>query len=96
MKQRRKFARAFRVAAVKKVLEEGLSYGDVADELGIEDTLIESWQHAFETDGTLQATTQVSPSALAELNRLRAEQRQLKMECEILRKANDFLADNKG
>ena len=37
---RRTFTRDFKLAAVKKVLEQGLSYRQVARDLGIRDTYI--------------------------------------------------------
>ena len=57
-KQRRIFSRDYKLAAVKKVLEQGLSYSQVARDLGIRDTLIHNWRRAFEADGTLQARNQ--------------------------------------
>ena len=90
-RQRRVFSREYKLAAVKKVIEQGLSYAEVARDLGIRDTLIHNWRRAFEADGTLQAEVQ-SPSVEAELKRLREENRQLKMERDILKKATAFFA----
>ncbi len=42
-KARRTFSRDYKLAAVKKVLESGLSYCEVARDLGIRDTLIHNW-----------------------------------------------------
>ena len=89
---RRTFSREYKLAAVKKVIEQGLSYCEVARDLGIGDTLIHNWRKAFELDGTLQAEVNQSPSVEAELNRLREENRQLRMEREILKKATAFFA----
>jgi transposase-like protein len=96
MKKRRTFARDYKLAAVKKVLEQGLSYAEVARDLGIRDTLIHNWRKAFEADGTLQAEIDHSPSVEAELKRLREENRQLKMERAILKKATAFFAKENG
>ena len=87
---RRIFSREYKLAAVKKVIEQGLSYCEVARDLGIRDTLIHNWRKALEADGTLQAEVIQSPSVEAELKRLRAECRQLKMERDILKKATAF------
>ncbi len=92
MKKRRKFSRDFKLAAVKKVLEQGLSYSEVARELGVRDTMIHNWRKAFESDGTLKSEIEKSPSVEAELKRLREENRQLKMERDILKKATAFFA----
>ena len=81
--KRRTFARDYKLAAVKKVIEQGLSYSQVARDLGIRDTLIHNWRKAFEADGTLAAEVTQRPSVEAELKRLREENRQLKMERDI-------------
>ena len=96
MESRRKFSREFKLAAVKKVLEQGLSYREVARELGILDTYIHNWRKAFENDGTLEAEVQADNSMEAELKRLREENRQLKMERDILKKATAFFAKENG
>lgn len=91
-RSRRTFARDYKLAAVKKVIEQGLSYSEVARDLGVRDTLIHNWRKAFEADGTLQAEVNQSPSVESELKRLRKENRQLKMERDILKKATAFFA----
>jgi transposase-like protein len=92
MSKRRVFSREYKLAAVKKVVEQGLSYCQVARDLGIRDNLIHNWRAAFEADGTLSAEVQNSPAMEAELKRLREENRQLRMEKEILKKAAAFFA----
>ena len=96
MKKRRTFSRDYKLAAVKKVLEQGLSCAEVARDLGIRDTLVRNWRKAFEADGTVQAEVDQSPSVEAELKRLREENRQLKMERAILKKATAFFAKENG
>ena len=44
---RRTFSPDYKLAAVKKVIEQGLSYAEVAGELGIRDALIHNWRKAF-------------------------------------------------
>lgn len=95
-RKRRTFSRDYKLAAVKKVIEQGLSYTQVARELGIRDNLIHNWRNAFEKDGTLQAEVNQSTSVEAELKRLREENRQLKMERDILKKATAFFAKENG
>ena len=94
--KRRTFSRDFKLAAVKKVVEQGLSCRQVARDLEISDNLIRNWRKAFEADGTLQAEINDSPSVDAELKRLREENRQLKMERDILKKATAFFAKENG
>jgi transposase-like protein len=92
MDKRRKFSREFKLAAVKKVMEQGLSYTVVARDLGVGDNLIRNWKKSFEEDGTLAAEVAGNQSVEAELKRLREENRQLKMERDILKKATAFFA----
>ena len=92
MKRRREFNREYKLAAVKKVILQGMSYCEVARDLGIRDNLIRNWRKKFESDGTLATETQDSTSAEAELKRLRAEVRQLRVERDILKKATAFFA----
>ncbi len=89
--KRRTFSREFKLAAVKKVVEQGLSCNEVARNLEVRDGLIRNWRKAFEADGTLQAEAVASPSVDAELKRLREECRQLKVERDILKKRRPSL-----
>lgn len=92
MEKRRTYSREFKLAAVKKVIEQGLSYSQVANDLGVHDSLIRNWKKTFERDGTLAAEVSSSSSVEEELKRLREENRQLKMERDILKKATAFFA----
>ena len=92
MEKRRVFSREYKLAAVKKIVEQGLSYSQVARDLGIGDSLLHNWRRAFEADGTLKAIAQDGTSAEAEPKRLREENRQLKMERDIFKKATAFFA----
>jgi len=92
MTKRRTFSREFKLAAVKKVIQQGLSHAEVARDLGVRDTLIHGWRKAFEKDGSLDAEMTNDSSIQAELKRLREENRQLKIERDILKKATAFFA----
>ena len=92
MDSRREFSREFKLAAVKKVIEQGLSYCEVARELNIRDTYIHRWKQDFEKDGTLEAEVKQEVSVEEELKRLREENRQLKMERDILKIATAYFA----
>jgi transposase len=92
MDKRRKFGRDFRLAAVKKVIEQGLSYAAVGRDLGVGANLIRNWKKVFEEDGTLETEVANSSSIEAELKRLREQNRQLIMERDILKKATAFFA----
>ena len=92
MSERRKFTREFKLAAVRKVLDQGLTFTEVARDLGISDVLLHNWRKTLQEDGTLKARKDESSSTEAELKRLREEVRQLKMERDILKKATAFFA----
>lgn len=92
--KRRVFDREFKLAAVKKVVVQGLSFTQVARELGIRDTYIHSWKKTFEADGSISSKTEAnaSDSTEEENKRLRDKIRRLEMECEILKKATAYFA----
>ena len=70
-----------------------MSPSEVARDLGIRDNLLHNWRRKFESDGTLAELAGGNASAeAAELKRLREENRQLKMERDILKKATAFFA----
>lgn len=91
MTKRRTFSREYKLAAVKKVVQQGLAASQVARDLGIRDNMIHNWRKAFQDDGTLMLESAGDESSAAELSRLRAENEQLKMEPDILRKRRPSL-----
>ena len=95
MSSRRSYSREFKLAAVRKVVDLGLSYADVGRELSINPSLVSNWRKAFEADGTLTAESQGGATAESELRRLRLEVQQLRMERDILKKATAFFANEK-
>ena len=92
MSQKRSFTREFKLAAVKKVVEQGLTFREVAKDLGISDSAIRAWKRDFQYDGTLEKQPGQNTSIEAELKRLREENRQLKMERDILKKVTALFA----
>lgn len=92
MDKRRVFSREFKLAAVRKVVEQGVAYSTVARDLGVSDSLIRRWKKAFDDEGTVEIEVVGNSSVEAELKRLREENRQLKMERDILKKATAFFA----
>ena len=92
--KRRSYSREFKVQAVKMITEQGMSIREVSRDLGVSDTVIRNWKRklaeegdqAFPGNGRLSADQE-------ELRRLREENRQLRMERDILKKATAFFAD---
>jgi transposase len=87
-KARRPFTAEFKLAAIRLITDPRLSLAAAARRLGIPDNLLRKWKHdheqkgdpAFPGNGNL-------PPEQEERRRLRAENKRLLTECEILKKA---------
>ena len=92
-KQRRTFTREFKAQAVKLITEQGRSVAEVARDLDLSESLLRSWKQARAADGTQAFPGRGNLPALEdELRRLRAENKRLPMERDILKKAMAFFA----
>ena len=81
----------FREEAVRLVREGGKSMGHVAKDLGIADQSLRNWVKQTELDAG-RRTDGLTNEERAELRRLRRENRVLREEREILKKAAAFFA----
>lgn len=79
----------FKQEAVALVTEQGYSVSEASASLGITTKLIYNWKAKFEEQ---QAGNSLNEDERAELKRLRKENKDLKMEKEILKKASAFFA----
>jgi transposase len=92
-KVRRTYTREFKVEAVKLVTEQGYSVAEAARSLGVHETLLRSWKQALQAQGDQAFPGQGNPPAVEEeLRRLRAENKRLLAERDILKKAAAFFA----
>jgi transposase len=92
-KPRRTFTREFKVQAVKLVTEQGYSYAEAARQLGVRENQIRNWKTRFATQGEQAFSGQGNRGTLeAEVHRLRAENKRLLQERDILKKATAFFA----
>jgi transposase len=92
-KTRRTFTPEFKIQAVKLVTEEGKSVAEVARDLDLGESMLRSWKLALATTGVQAFPGHGNPPALEEeLRRLRAENKRLQMERDILKKATAFFA----
>jgi transposase len=92
-KPRRLFTREFKVEAVKLVTEQGRSFAEAAANLGIAENLLRKWKKAIEGEGNQAFPGKGTlPTLEEELRRLRAENKRLQMERDILKKATAFFA----
>ena len=92
-KVRRTYTREFKVEAVKLVTEQGYSVAEAARSLGVHETLLRSWKQALQDKGPDAFPGQGKlPAVEEELRRLRAENKRLLAERDILKKAAAFFA----
>ena len=83
------YSKEFKEEAVALITEQGYSVAEAAKSLGIRTNQLYRWkqeQEALKAGGILNAEDK------AELHRLRKENKQLRMEKEILKKASAFFA----
>jgi len=90
---RRTYTPEFKAEAVKLVTEQDYSVAEAARSLGLNENLIRNWKQALETKGTDAFPGQGQlPAVEDELRRLRAENKRLLAERDILKKAAAFFA----
>jgi transposase len=92
-KARRTFPPEFKAQAVQLVTEQGKSIAEVARDLDLSESLLRSWKTALAASGEQAFPGRGNPPALEEeLRRLRAEDKRLVMERDVLKKATAFFA----
>jgi transposase len=90
---RRKYTDEFKREAVKLVFEQELSVAEAARNLGIHANLLRNWKLRFEAENEGKSITE---DERMEIARLRVENRRLRMERDILKKAAAFFANEKN
>ncbi len=93
MATRQKYTREFKQDAVRLVTEQGYKQTEAARNLGIDRGMLGRWVKEFQEDESeaFRGNGKLS-SEQEELRRLREENRRLKMERDILKKATAFFA----
>jgi transposase len=91
-RHRRAFTREFKDEVVKLVLEEGRSIGSVCRELDLVNSAVRRWVQQAKIDRGAGPRGAVTTVEREELSRLRRENRQLRMERDILKRAAVFFA----
>lgn len=90
-RQRRQFTDEFKTGAIRLVLDEGKTVGAVARELDLTPSALADWVRKAQADRT-KGRTGLTGVEREELMRLRRENRELRMEREVLKKAAAFFA----
>jgi transposase len=88
-RQYKQYTKEFKEEAVALVTAQGYSVPEAAKSLGINQNLLYRWKDKIEEQ---KIGTAISEDERAELKRLRKENKELRMEKEILKKASAFFA----
>ena len=90
---RKKYSEEFKTDAADLVKTAGYSRAEAARRLGISPSILGRWVREAESDDKAREAGQPTEKDLkAEIQRLRAENKRLEMEREILKKAAAFFA----
>ena len=85
----KQYPKAFKEESVALVVEQGYSVPEAAKSLGVAANLLYRWKQQFEDQ---QQGLLLNVNEREELKRLRKENKNLRMEKEILKKASAFFA----
>ena len=91
-RKRRRFTDEFKSRAVKLVLKQGLSVAEAAKDLDLSESSLHLWVKQAKIDSGKGPPGALTTEERMELAKLRKENRVLKEEREILRKAAAFFA----
>ena len=94
MTTRKKYSKEFKLDAISLVLEQEYTKAEAARSLGINPNLIARWIQEHQADDSGQAfrgNGKLTPEQ-AEIRQLKEENRRLRMEKEVLKKATVFFA----
>ena len=89
VRQRRRFDEELKKEAVALVTEQRYSVAKAAEAVGTSENNLRRWKKEFEKEASGE---RLSSDERAELARLRRENKELRMEKEILKKASAFFA----
>jgi len=92
-KKRKNYSKQFKIDAVKLVTEQGYKVSEAARNLGIHHTSLRHWKKQLENDNQAFPGKGHMIPEKEELHRLRKENKRLRMEREILKKATAFFVN---
>ena len=91
MSEYKRYSKELKLQAARLVSEQGYSFREVAQRLGVPDSSVRYWLTSLRKKGQLPAKDQTR-SVAEELRSLRKENSRLAMENEILKKAAAYFA----
>ncbi len=93
MTTRKRYSKEFKLDAISLVLEQGYTQAEAARSLEVNANMLGRWikEHEVPDGQAFRGNGKLTPEQ-AEIRRLREENRRLKMEKEILKKATVFFA----
>ena len=91
-RRRRKFSAEYKAETVRLIQRSGKSVGQMALELGIGETALRRWVEQAEVEAGRGPEGALKRNEREELVELRRENRRLRLEREILKKATAFFA----
>jgi len=91
-RKRRSFTPEYKAEVVGLVRDGGKAISAVARDLGLTESAVRKWVALSEADASRGAPKVLTTPEREELSQLRRENRQLRMEREILKKATAFFA----
>ena len=93
MTTRKKYSKEYKLDAVSLVLDQGYTVTEAAKRLEVNRSVLQRWIKEFQSDDgqAFRGSGKLTPEQ-AEIRRLKEENRRLKMEKEVLKKATVFFA----
>ena len=85
----KRYPKEFKEEVVSLILDQGYSVAKAAESVGVKASLVYSWKDKI---GSEKAALSLDSNEREELKRLRKENKELRLEKEILKKASAFFA----
>ena len=90
----KRYDEEFKLRAARQIVLQGMTYKAVSESLGASVWTIREWVKKFRESGELPPAGEPQPEA-EELRRLRAENKGLREDVEILKKATAYFVKNR-